>query len=187
MPQSPTLHEPNTIWQQTAQILNIPSTPRRVHVDAGVLMSHTHASDRISPSTAGFEGCTRGRDSKTPRAITISISTPLAVRQSQLSRTGHSMTMASVLSRQRVVLRSTRWEGPCIMDTGPIPAGWIRAVSWSTETPDHISLRPPCSSDHPRSTSSYLVAFGANPSGSRGASGLPPLHPPSIDRGTRLC
>ena len=68
-----------------------------------------------------------------------------------------------------------------------IPAGWIRAVSWSTETPDHISLRPPCSSDHPRSTSSYLVAFRANPSGSRGASGLPPLHPPSIDRGTRLC
>ena len=121
-------------------------------------------------------GCTRGRDSKTPRAITIPISTPLAVRQSQLSRTGHSMTMASVLSRQRVVLRSTRWEGPCIMDTGPIPAGWIRAVSWSTETPDHISLRPPCSSDHPRSTSSYLVAFRANPSGSRGASGLPPLH-----------
>ena len=138
-------------------------------------MSHTHASDRISPSTAGFEGCTRGRDSKTSRSITIPISTPLAVRQSQLSRTGHSMTMASVLSRQRVVLRSTRWEGPCIMDTGPIPAGWIRAVSWSTETPDHISLRPPCSSDHPRSTSSYLVAFRANPSGSRGASGLPPL------------
>ena len=47
----------------------------------------------------------------------------------------------------------TRWEGPCIMDTGPIPAGWIRAVSWSTEIPDHIRLRPPCSSDHPRSLS----------------------------------
>ena len=128
----------------------------------------------------------RGRDSKTPRATPITISTPLAVRQSQLSRISHSMTMASVLSRQRVVLRSTRWEGPCIMDTGPIPAGWIRAVSWSTETPDHISLRPPCSSDHPRSTSSYLVAFRANPSGSRGASGLPPLRPRSIDRRTRL-
>ena len=90
-------------------------------------------------------GCARGRDSKTPRAITIPISTPLAVRQSQLSRTGHGMTMASILSRQRVVLRSTRWEDPCIMDAGPIPAGWIRAVS-CTEIPDHISLRPPCSS-----------------------------------------
>ena len=102
-------------------------------------------------------------------------------------RSQYDNSFSSLSSEGVTVLRSTRWEGPCIMDTGPILAGWIRAVSWSTEVPDHISLRPLCSSDHPRSTSSYLVAFGANPSGSRGASGLPPLRPRSIDRGTRLC
>ena len=41
----------------------------------------------------------------------------------------------------------------------------------------HISLRPSCSSNHLWSISSYLIAFGAKPSGSCGVSDLPPLHP----------
>ena len=106
----------------------------------------------------------------------IPISSPLEVRQSQLSRTGHNGNGFSSLCQKGGTEKNTRWESSARSDTELMPAGWIGVVPWSIGTPDRIRVRPPCSSDHPQSTPSYLVAFRSNPPGSRGASGLPPLH-----------
>ena len=58
----------------------------------------------------------RQQDSKSNRDPSLHSVSGQAV--TVIAHRSHSMTTASVLSRQRVVLRSTRWGGPCIMDTG---------------------------------------------------------------------